>query len=157
AMPPKPAHIAMALASGVFNGKRLDPNPAAPLSVPSIMAKGVFRRELQTVEEKRNKAGDVTGLLQIEQPELIVTVVSLADYHYYEIRPGTLPSGQPDLTQMNVADLIVYYSQSLAQLMSEQFPALHHPANPNHQLSLPKLGRTPFTAQAQAVMAALKL
>jgi hypothetical protein len=43
AMPPKPAHIAMALAAGVFNGKRLDPNMAAPLSVPAIMAKGVFK------------------------------------------------------------------------------------------------------------------
>jgi hypothetical protein len=157
AMPPKPAHIAMALASGAFNGKRLDPDPDAPIGLPPLLAKGVFKKEYLTTEEKKNKSGEVTGLVQVQQPELSLHVLSLVDYQYYELRPGIFPSGKTDLAQMNMADLLAYYGQSLIRLMAEQFPALHQPSNPEHQLVLPPLARSLFKAQAQAVMTALKL
>jgi hypothetical protein len=41
AVPPKPAHIAFALSSGLFNGYRLEPND--PRRDPPILAKGTFR------------------------------------------------------------------------------------------------------------------
>jgi hypothetical protein len=157
AMPPKPAHIAMALASGAFNGKRLDPDPNAPLGLPPLLAKGVFKKEYLTTEEKKNKKGEVTGLVQVQQPELSLHVLSLSDYRYYELAPGIFPSGKTDLARMNMADLLAYYGQSLIRLMAEQFPALHQPGNPEHQVVLPPLARPLFKAQAQAVMTALKL
>src|SRR6185436_9302380 len=53
ALPPRPAHIALALAAGLLNGRRLAPND--PRRHPSLLAKGTFARTLQTVEERRNR------------------------------------------------------------------------------------------------------
>ena len=57
-MPPRPAHIALALSAGMLNGKRLAPNRPG---LPPLLVKGSLRRDFRVVEEKFNKEGIRTG------------------------------------------------------------------------------------------------
>lgn len=155
AVPPKPAHIALALSSGMFNGWPLEPNN--PSRHPPVLAKGVFEREHVPVSERTDKEGEVTGIVEIEQPRLRLTVLRLDDLSFQELSPGTIPAGGDDPSGWNAADLIVNYDRSLARLLGQQFPALHDPADPEHAIALPPLARTPYKVQALAVQASLKL
>jgi hypothetical protein len=155
AMPPKPVHIALALAAGMFNGHRLEPNDLR--RHPALLAKGVFDRELIPVSERVNGEGDVVATVEIERPSLCLTVLRLDDSTFHRLEPGTLPNGGDDVSRWNAADLILNYDRSLARLLRQQFPALHDPHRSDHQIALPALARKPFRAQAQAVQAALKL
>lgn len=154
AMPPKPVHIALALAAGMFNGHRLEPNQPRH---PALLAKGVFHRELVPVSERVNGEGDVVATVEIERPSLCLTVLRLDDYTFHRLEPGTIPNGGDDVAGWNAADLIVNYDRSLAGLLRDQFPALHDPHRSEHEIALPALARKPFRAQAHAVQAALKL
>ena len=71
AMPPRAAHIALALASGMFNGLRLAPND--PARNPSLLVKGVFERKLLEIAERRNAEGELTGTVEVERPSLRLT------------------------------------------------------------------------------------
>jgi hypothetical protein len=155
AMPPKPVHIALALSSGMFNGHRLEPND--PGRHPPLLAKGIFDREFVEVSERRNSEGDVVATVEIEQPSLSLTVLRLDNYTFHRLASGTIPVGGDDVSLWNAADLIVNYDRSLARLLRHQFPALHDPQRPDHQIALPPLARKPYRAQAEAVQAALKL
>lgn len=163
AMPPKPAHIAAALAAGIFNGKQLNPNRDAPSTLPPILVKGVFQREYRTIEERKDeKSGKTTSMIQIQQPSLVVTALSLSDYQYYSLHGGERATGNPRLSNkitegMNIADLLTWYSEALVGLLRQQFPALHNPSDPTHVLPLPALNRTLYTVQTQAVQGLLKL
>jgi len=155
AMPPKPVHIALALSSGMFNGHRLEPND--PDRHPPLLAKGVFDRKLVPVSERVGQDGDLVATVAVEQPRLCLTVLRLDDYTFHPLEPGTIPNGGDDVSAWNAADLILNYDRSLAQLLGQQFPALHDPHREDHRINLPALARKPYRAQADAVQAALKL
>jgi hypothetical protein len=154
AMPPRPAHIALALSAGMLNGKRLTPNRPG---LPSILVKGSFRRDFVVVEEKFNKDGALTGSVQVQRPKLTLHALRLDTLQFLELRPGTIPSGSRDLEGFNSADLVEAYGESLGRLMREQFPAIHDPSNPKHEMELPALGRRPFAIQRHLISAGLKL
>ena len=152
AMPPKPAHIALALSSGVFNGHRLEPND--PRRHPPLLAKGSFERELVEVSQQVDSYGAVTGAIEIERPRLRLTILRLDDYSFHTLGAGTVPTGDEDPARWNAADLIASYDRSLAGLLARQFPALHDPQRPSDRIALPRLARTPFRAQGEAIQAA---
>jgi hypothetical protein len=154
AMPPRPAHIALALAAGMLDGKRLVPNRPG---LPPLLVKGSLRRDFVVVEEKYNKEGIFTGSNQVQRPKLTLNALRLDTLKFHALRPGSLPSGATDLADFNSADLVEHYGESLGRLMKEQFPAVHDPANADHDLTLPTLGRRPFTIQAHLISTGLKL
>ena len=155
AMPPKPAHVALALSSGMFNGIRLFPNN--PRQHPPVLAKGCLRRAYSVVSERTNDEGEVTSLVELESPALHVTLLRLDTYAFVSLLPGIEPSGCVELERWTIADLLVHYDRSLAEVLARQFPALHRPTDPAGQLPMPTLARTPFRMQAQAVQAMVKL
>jgi hypothetical protein len=154
AQPPRPAHIALALSVGTLNGKRLRPNRPG---LPPILVKGSFRRDFHTVEECFNKEGDKVGSIKVQRPRLTLSVLRLDTLEFLELRPGATPSAATGLAEFNSADLVEHYGESLGRLMREQFPALHDPANPAHQMELPPLAREPYAVQKNAIITALKL
>ncbi|HXU46617.1 MAG TPA: DUF6094 domain-containing protein, partial [Thermoanaerobaculia bacterium] len=155
AMPPKPAHIALAISSGLFNGRRIEPND--PSRHPPLLAKGQFEREPLDVSERCDGEGRVVSRVQIERPRLRLNVLRLDSYTFHELAEGSIPTGSDEVSDWNPADLIAHYDRSLARLLARQFPPLHDPARPAHRLALPALARKPFRVQAEAVQAALKL
>lgn len=155
ALPPRPAHIALALAAGLLNGRRLAPNDSSWL--PYLLAKGTFTRTLQTVDQRRNKKGEVTGEVCVQQPRLDLHILRLDTLTFHQLALGTEPSGAPSLDEFNTADLLEHYSESLVRLVREQLPAMHDPDDPEHQIELPSLARRPYRRQAALIQAGLKL
>ena len=155
ALPPRPAHIALALAAGLLNGRCLAPDD--PCALPPILAKGTFTRVLQTVDQRRNKDGEVTGEVCVQQPRLDIHVLRLDTLEFHRLALGAEPSGARVLDDFNTADLLEHYGSSLAALVREQLPALHDPDDPEHQVLLPELPRKPYRRQAALIQAGLKL
>lgn len=156
AMPPRAAHIAAGIAAGVFNGARIAPDDPAS-GLPEILVKGTFTRDFVTVEEKENKHGEVIGEVQVQQPELVVTVLDLRSLKYHTVASSTEVTGARSVEGMTTADLLAAYGRGLMKVMLAQCPVLHDPSNPAHVIPLPDLKRPLFKAQAHAVMAAVKL
>jgi Intein splicing domain/Uncharacterised methyltransferase family (DUF6094) len=156
AMPPKPAHLALALASGAFNGKRLDPDEPE-CGLPPVLLKGTFTRNYTTVDTRVNKKGEIIGELQVQQPRLTVVALDLSSYRYVTIRDGHAPTGATTIEALNMGDLMSRYGCGLTALMAEQFPAMHHPGRADHQIALPVLGRPLYAAQHQGVQTNVKL
>ncbi len=155
AMPPKPAHIALALASGMFNGRTLYPNDRK--RHPALLVKGVCRRKSIELSDRRNAAGEVVGVVERDIPELQLTVLLPETGEIFPLVPGAVPSGSADLKKWTAADFITHYDRALAESLAFQFPAVHDPAKLSTRLSLPVLARKPFRVQDQAVQALLKL
>ena len=147
AMRPKPAHVAMALGSGVFNGVRL----SAP-GRPDLLAKAVFIRRFVDQDVKLDDKGEVSKLTQVERPQLRLTILDLSTGEYRELSPGTEPSNSGAVE--NFADLLLAYGDGMVAAMRERCPSLH---NGEEDIALPPMKRTLFPAQASAVRAALKL
>jgi hypothetical protein len=154
ATPPRPAHIAAGIASGVFNGARIE---AKTSNLPDLLVKGVFDREYKTVEEKRNKDGDVTALVQVQQPKLVTTILNLATHTYHTLPTGTSATGSKDVASMNVADLLVHYGDALMRVMMTQCPVTYDPRRDADSVTLAETARKPFVAQAHAVRAIVTL
>jgi hypothetical protein len=154
AMPPRPAHIALALAAGLLNGSRIEPDDQAS-GLPSLLVKGVFDREYKKIEEKRDKEGNVKAIVQVQAPVLRVTVLDLTTSTYHSIATGSEPTNATTVEGFNVADLVVRYRRSLLEVLYQQCPPLHSPDR--DQLELPPLSRRLFEAQRQATQGALKL
>ncbi len=154
AMPPRPAHIALALAAGLLNGSRIEPDDNTS-GLPSLLVKGVFDREYKKVEEKRDKEGNVKAIVQVQAPVLRVTVLDLNTSTYHAIKTGSEPTNAPTVEGFNVADLVVRYRRALLAVLYQQCPPLH--SFDRDQLELPPLSRRLFEAQRQAVQGALKL
>ena len=154
-LPVKPAHIALALAAGHFNGHELAPND--PDLHPPILAKGVFRREDVVVDEKRDKEGETTAYVKVERPRLDLSILDLETYRYHRLEAGVTPSRSRNLADWTAADVMQNYDGGLAELLRKQFPPLHDPTNPDHTIALPALARAPFRSQSHAIQAALKM
>lgn len=156
AMPPRPAHIAAGIAAGVFNGAMIKPDSdLSPL--PPILVKGAFDREFVTVDEKRNKDGEKTGEVQVQQPKLVVTVLDLAARRYHTVRSSAELTNAKQIEDMTTADLLQSYGKGLMKVMLDHCPVMHDPSRPEHQIPLPALSRSLYQAQAQAAMGAVKL
>lgn len=152
AMRPKPAHVAMALGSGVFNGVRLTAKGRHDL-----LAKAVFHRQFVDADAKRDESGDVVKLTQVERPQLRLTVLDLEDGTYCELLPATEPTINTETLEgdiVNFADLLLVYGDSMVAAMRERCPSLH---GGEEDVPLRPMARTLFPAQASAVRAALKL
>ncbi len=154
ALPPRAAHIALALAAGMLNGKQVTPNHPG---FPPLLIKGSLRREFVTTEERFNREGEQVGSVQVQRPRLALRVLRLDTLEFHALRPGTHPSGTTQLADFNTADLVEHYGQSLGRIMHEQLPALHDPSNPAHAITLPRLARRPFGRQRDLICAGLKL
>ncbi|KPV55036.1 hypothetical protein SE17_00080 [Kouleothrix aurantiaca] len=154
AMPPRPGHIAQALSAGIMNGAVLRPDAGY---LPDLLAKGVFERELVTVERKTNKEGETIGVVQVQQPSLRLCVLDIDNGRYYDVKPGTVPTAAEDLDTFTVADLLDRYQGAMGDVMARMCPAIHPINDPSARLPLPALARTPYRAQLDAISATLKL
>ena len=91
AMPPRPAHIALALSAGMLNGKRLAPNRPG---LPPLLVKGSFRRDFRVVEEKFDKDGLRTGSVQVQRPKLTLHALRLDTLAVPRASAGNGPVGR---------------------------------------------------------------
>lgn len=156
ATPPKPAHIAAGIASGVFNGARVEPDSAdSPL--PPLYVKGVFDKDFVTVDTKLNKDGEKTGEIQVQQPKLRVTVLDTRTAKFHTLRSSAKVSDARNVAEMSTGDLLSHYGKGLMRVMLEQCPVMHDPARADEQIELAPLARPLYRAQAQAVQAIVKL
>ena len=151
-MPPRPAHIAAGIASGVFNGERVVPDDPTS-TAPALLVKGVFDREFETVEEKKDRDGMVTGEVQVQQPRLVVTVLDLSTSKVHVLKSSVDITGSVDPATMTTGDLLVLYSRSLLQVLKDHCPVTYDPADPSQAFDLASLARPLYTAQAHAVRA----
>ena len=152
AMPLRAAHIAQALAAGIFNGQELTPQDAR---LPHLMVKGSFVREFHTVETQHNQRGEAISETQVEAPRLSVTALDLSTLTYFTFAMGVEPTGQPAQKDWNVADFIVAYQDSLLDVLERQCPPLQ--TWEDTTIPLPTLARVPFPAQETNARAALAL
>lgn len=155
ATPPRPAHIAAGIASGIFNGARIVPDRGR---LPDLLIKGCFDREWRTVEEKQNKDGEIVGEVQVQQPKLVTTVLDLREHTYHTLPSGTEATGSQRVDEMNVADILQHYGTSLMGVMERQCPVLYDPRDPDDaSIALHESPRELYAAQKHATRALVKL
>jgi hypothetical protein len=146
ATPPRPAHIASGLATGLFNGLRITPDSDTS-ELPDLLVKGTFEREFVPVEDKLDAEGVIVGTVEVERPRLSVTCLNLSTGTYQEL--GT--PGNPTL-----GDLLANYRQSLMAQMRHQCPVLYDPQDPP-AVTLKPVRRKLYKAQEHSAKAILKL
>jgi SAM-dependent methyltransferase len=158
AMPPRPAHIAAGLANGLFNGRRVDPDEASS-GLPPLLIKGVFDKEWRTVEQKQNKDGEVTSVVEVQQPKLVITVLDLRSHRYHTLASGEATAGADprEIASMSVGDVLKHYGQSLTSVMERQCRVLYDPRRDAGSVEVAPAARKPFSAQAHAVRANVTL
>lgn len=154
AMPLRPAHIAEALAVGMFNGHVLHSDTA---TFPPIIIKGVYQRGEKLIETKTNKDGEFVGHVVKQVPELSLTVLDVTTGDHGTIKRGIERSADCTPMTMTIADFVHHYKTALLALLDRQFPALHDHRKPEHRLSLPVLDRPLFVGQEPATNTLLKL
>ncbi len=147
ATPARPAHLAAGLAAGMFNGKRVS---AKVPGMPDLLVKGTFDREYVELEQKENADGEVTGVVEVQQPRLTITVLDLSAGRYHTLRSAGATTGTRDPAAMVIEDLLDSYGPALARVMGEQCPAVYDPADPDPALTLAPVARPLFPAQAAA-------
>lgn len=158
ACPPRASYIAAGIASGVFNGCRIEPDDASS-GLPPLYLKGTFKREFHDTEVVKNDKGEVTKQVQVQHPELTITVLNATTCAEYitlassvEVNPG-----ETDVAKFTVGDLFSRYGASLMRVLKQRCPILHDPSNPAHAMVLPTFPRKLFRAQEHAVRTAVKL
>jgi ribosomal protein S27AE len=156
AMPPKQAHIAGALASGVFNGAVVKPNDASA-GLPKLLVNGVFQKISRLLEEKVDGEGEKKAEIRVEAPKLIITVLDLDRLEFHTLPNDPLPTGTKEVGKMNAADFIESYGRGLLDVMRKQCPVVHDPDDPSQEFPLPDLEQPLFRVQRHAVMALVKL
>lgn len=153
---PRPSYIAAAVASGVFNGSKVEPDD--PSRFPPIYVKGTFAKKYHTTRVELDEEGRPHRQVQVQYPKLEITVLDGASYTYHDLRPVVAVNpAHTSLAQFTVGDLFAHYSQGMMRAFRERCPVLHDPANPAHHLELPSFPRRLFAAQADAVRATCKL
>jgi len=130
AQPPRPIHLASALAAGVFNGLRVSPNQGeVQTALPELLVKGTFRRRWATVDTKKDEDGVVTSETQVERPELEVWVLDLSTGTYHEISASPVQTADlQTIAGATFADLLANYSRGLLAALRAACPVLHDPA-----------------------------
>lgn len=158
ACPPRASYIAAGIASGVFNGCRIEPDGTSA-GLPPLYLKGTFKREYHDVDVQRNDKGEVTKQVQVQHPELTITVLNATTCEkYIDLKSSVdVNPAETDLGKFTVGDLFARYSKSLMRVLRERCPILHDPSNPEHAFPLPTFPRTLFRAQENAVRTAVKL
>lgn len=157
AMPPRPAHIAAALASGVFDGAEVTSKTEG---APRLLVKGVFDREFVETSQKVNKDGEAVASVQEQRPKLVVTVLDMSSWEYHELRSSPDVTGSKDPATMTVSDLLEHYGPSLIERMRQQCPVLFDPQNKAHVEAIPLRPmpcRSLWEAQAYAAQATVML
>jgi len=152
ATPPRPAHIASGIASGIFNGSRVTADDS---TLPPLLVKGVFTQEYRTIEEKQDKDGNVKGWVQVQQPKLVVTVLDLSTYRYHTLNSEGDFTGSID--SLSVSGLLQHYGTSLMHVMELQCPILYDPRRDRDLIPLAPTAREPFVAQGDAAKALVML
>jgi hypothetical protein len=147
---PRPAHIAAGISSGIFNGRKVSAE-----GFPDLLVKGVFDREFVTVEEKQNQKGEVTQVVQVQQPKLVVTVLDLEKRQFHQLKMSS--SGSREVENFGVEDLLKYYGPALMRVMLEQCPARYDVRRDSDKVKIAPLTRGLFWAQEQAAKALVKL
>lgn len=150
---PRPAHIASGIASGLFNGRRITSHTQG---LPDLLVKGVFDRDYVTIEEKQNKDGVVTSVVQVQQPRLVTTCLDLSNQQYTTLKTSGR-SQTREISDFSIEDLMEHYGVSLMQVMSEQCPVLYDPKRDRDSLPLFPTGRKLYPAQKDAAQALLQL
>ena len=158
ACPPRASYIAAGIASGVFNGCRIEPDDPSS-GLPPLYLKGTFTREYHTVDEQKNDKGELTKQVQVQHPVLTITVLNaLTCAKYINLASSVdVNPTETDIEKFTVGDLFSRYSRSLMRVLRERCPILHDPSNPAHTMPLPSFPRTLFKAQENAVRTAVKL
>lgn len=154
ATPPRPAHIASGIAAGIFNGHRVTPKRS---KLPDLLVKGVFDREYVTVEEKCNKKGEVTSVVQVQQPKLVTTVLDLTTKRYTTLATGP-KTGSTNVEKMTIEDLLDHYGDGLMGVMRQQCPVLYDPKRGDAKtITMAPISRDLYQAQDHASRALVKL
>ncbi len=150
---PRPAHIAAGIASGLFNGRRVTPKTSG---MPDLLVKGVFDREYVTVEEKLDKTGQVTSVVQVQQPKLVTTVLNLRTQEYTTLKLGA-DTGSREIADMTIEGLLEHYGPSLMRVMSQQCPVSYDARRDGPGLPLATINRRLYAAQENAAKAITQL
>jgi hypothetical protein len=153
-MRPREAHIAAAMGAGVFNGVRISANDGKG---PDLLLKAVFTKDWLKTEEKKDKNGNVTAVVEQQQPKLNVVILRMDTSEFVILKNTDTPTGNSKIEDWSVADLLLNYGRSLVTAMDRTCPALHDPRRPREEIPLPPTVRTPFQAQREAIQAALKI
>lgn len=151
ATPPRPAHIAAGIASGIFNGARVEPSDKR---LPPLLVKGVFTQEYRTIESRVSKDGDVS-YVQVQQPKLVVTALDLKTHQYHTLQ--THNDTTPSIESLSIAGLMKHYERGLMEVMEAQCPILYDPRYHAESIKLAEVAREPFSAQAHASRAIISL
>lgn len=140
---PRAAHLAAALAAGVFNGAAVQPDDRQG---PALLVKGTFSREWRKVDEKLNKDGDVVAHVEVQAPQLVTTVLDLSTGTVHTLRASGDVTGATDPGAMTTADLLDRYGVGLMRAMMRACPVLEP-----DPVEIPPLLRTLYPAQADTV------
>lgn len=154
AVVPRPSHIAAGIAAGLFNGREVR---ARNGRLPPLLVKGVFEREYVTAEEKRGVTGEVTSVVQVQVPKLVVVVLDLSSGKYIELRPGGGRTGAKRVEDMTLEDVLEAYGPDLLRVMREQCPVSYDAERDRDSIELASLSRDLYPAQADAGRAVLQL
>lgn len=151
AVPPRPSHIAYAMASGVFNGARVAPNETFQ-GLPELLVKGQFARKYKVKEEVFNADGELKGTVQVQQPELTITVLRLDTHALVTLAPTAETSSTPSVTEgFTIGDLFTRYGDGLLGALLAQCKVQY---NPQHDsFDIPEMDRPLFAAQKHTVRA----
>lgn len=151
AAPPKPGHIAAAIAAGVFDGCEVVPDHTNS-HLPPLLVKGVFDREMVHERTEMNKEGEVTAEVFVQAPKLVVTVLDLRSGQIRTLRNDTTVRTEGvDLESMTTGELIELYGRSLMQQMRTFCNASFDPTDANQQFPIAPTKIPLFRAQADAV------
>jgi hypothetical protein len=136
----------------MFNGRRITARKAG---LPDLLVKGSFDREFVTVEEKQNKTGMTTSVVQVQQPRLVTTILDLSTRKYHTLALGK--SGSRNVAEFGIEDLLDHYGKSLLEVMQAQCPVTYDPRRDGEAQVLAPVRRKLFQAQEHASKAILSL
>lgn len=154
-LPPKPAHLALALSTGLLNGQTLEAD--RPDLFPRILVKGALVRSYEYLKSSRREDGSIASAQYTQVPHLVLNVLRLDTRSLVTLHPGGVPTGARDLAEWNTADLALQYSGSLRRVLKIVLPALHDPSRAGRSVPYPALDRKLFAIQDAALQASLKL
>jgi hypothetical protein len=152
ATPPRPAHIASGIASGLFNGQLLKSEGG---DLPDLLVKGVFDKDFTVVDEKDSADGKTVTTTLVQQPKLSITVLDMSTHKYHTLKP--LSTGSTKIEDLGVQDLLTLYGSSMLSVLETQCPILFDPRIHSSEVSLAETTRVPYRAQSNSARALVRL